>query len=88
MKRGRLDIIKDILIVVQKNYNSIKITPLLRKSNLSSKIFKKYYNELIKKGFLRENENNHEKTVSLTDKGFKFLDRYKVILDFIQEFEL
>jgi predicted transcriptional regulator len=88
MKRGRLDIIKDILIVVQKNYNSIKITPLLRKSNLSSKIFKKYYNELIKKGFLRENENNHEKTVSLTDKGFKFLDKYKVIVDFIQEFEL
>lgn len=88
MKRERLDIIKDILLVVQKNYNSIKTTPLLRKSNLSSKIFKKYYNELIKKGFLRENENNHEKTVSLTDKGFKFLDRYKVILDFIQEFEL
>jgi len=87
-KRGKLEIMKDILKLVQDN-NSIKPTPLSRKSNLSSKRFKEYYIELIGKNLIKETINsNHEKHVSLTENGFRFLDKYKTIISFIDEFEL
>jgi len=88
-KRGKLEIRRDILELVRDNRNSIKPTPLLRKSQLSSKIFQNYLAELIEKGLIQEIPNkNGETFISLTEKGFKFLERYKVIVDFIEEFEL
>ena len=88
-KRGKLEIRRDILELVRNNRNSIKPTPLLRKSQLSSKIFQNYLAELIEKGLIQEIPNkNGETFISLTEKGFKFLERYKVIVDFIEEFEL
>ena len=45
-KRGKLEVMRDVLKVVQENRNLIKPTPLLRKSGLSSISFKKYYEEL------------------------------------------
>lgn len=88
-KRGRLEIIKDILRVIQENRNSIKQTPLLRKSNISTLKFKEYSRELIEKEFIKETKNNSgEKTISLTQKGFDFLEKYKTIISFIEEFEL
>lgn len=53
-KRGRLEIIKDILKTIQDNRNSIRQTPLLRKSNISSSKFKEYFKELMGKGFVKE----------------------------------
>lgn len=88
-KRGRLEIIKDILRTIQENRNSIRQTPLLRKSNVSTLKFKGYFEELAEKGFIKETKSNSgEKTISLTQKGFSFLERYKTIVDFIDEFEL
>jgi predicted transcriptional regulator len=88
-KRGRLEIIKDILKIIQENKNSIKQTPLLRKSNISSSKAKEYFKELTEKGFIKEIKNNSgERTISLTQKGFNFLERYKTIINFIEEFEL
>jgi len=55
-KRNRLEIIKDILKIIQDNHNSIKITPLLRKSNISSKRFYEYIKELQNKGFVMKIE--------------------------------
>jgi predicted transcriptional regulator len=89
MKRGRLEIIRDILRIIQENRNSIKQTPLLRKSNISSSKFKEYFYELIEKGFVKETKNHSgEKFISLTDKGFSFLEKYMAIVNFIDEFEL
>lgn len=88
VKRGRLEIIKDILSIIQSNQNSIKITPLIRKSNLSSSNFKEYYLELLKKNFVRERSHSNNKSISLTEKGLKFLDKYRTIINFIDEFEL
>lgn len=89
MKRGRLEIIKDILRIIQSSNNSIKQTPLLRKSNVSSSKFKDYIFELSEKGFIIELKNKHdEKIISLTEKGFKFLEKYQTIVDFIDEFDL
>ena len=89
VKRGKLEIMRDILKIIQDNRNSIKPTPLLRKSKMSSTGFKEYYIELIEKKFIREvTLEKKDKYVILTEKGFKFLERYKTIVDFIDEFDL
>jgi predicted transcriptional regulator len=88
VKRGKLEIIRDILKIIQENRNSIKITPLIRQSNMSSERFKEYYSELVEKGFVIETSNRSEKFISLTEKGFRFLEKFRTIVDFIEEFEL
>ncbi|GFO97987.1 putative transcriptional regulator [groundwater metagenome] len=88
-KRDRLEMIFDILNIVRNHHNSIKPTPLLRHSNLSSQSFSEYFNELLEKDLIRENtDDNGRKFITLTDKGFKYLEKYKLILGFIEEFEL
>lgn len=88
-KRGKLDIVYDLLTTIKDNKNAIKITPLLRKTNLSSGRFKEYYIELISKNFIIEIKNTkNEKLISLKEKGFRFLEKYKTIIMFIDEFEL
>lgn len=87
-KREKLEILRDTLKIVQENRNAIKPTILLRKSRMSSSRFKGYYNELIEGGFVKETAHNNERFITLTDKGYKFLDRYKSIMEFIEEFDL
>jgi predicted transcriptional regulator len=88
-KRDRLEVIHDILRIIQDSHNSIKQTPLLRKSNLSSQRFIDYYGELLSKGLVKEIvDKKGRKYISLSDKGFKFLEKYSLILGFIEEFEL
>ena len=88
-KRERLEIIKDMLKIIQDNHNLIKITPLIRKSNLSSQRFNEYFNELIEKEFIKAiKDKDGKKQITLTEKGMNYLDKYKTILGFIEEFEL
>jgi predicted transcriptional regulator len=87
-KRGRLEIIKDILKIILENKNSIKTTPLLRRTNISSSKFKEYLSELIKKDFVKEINTREGKRIILTNKGFNYLEKYKTIVGFIEEFEL
>lgn len=88
-KRDRLEMIFDILDIIRNHQNSIKPTPLLRHSNLSSQSFTEYLNELLEKDLIKEiTDENERKFLTLTDKGFKYLDKYKLILGFIEEFEL
>jgi len=88
-KRDRLEIIHIILKIIQDNNNSIKPTPLLRYTNVSSQSFSEYYKELINGKFIRENiDKKGKKTIGLTDKGFKYLEKYKSIVEFVNEFEL
>ncbi len=88
-KRDRLEIIYDILTMIRNNHNSIKPTPLLRYSNLSSNSFAEYFKELKSKELIKEIiDNKGKKYISLTDKGFKYLEKYKLIIGFINEFEL
>lgn len=88
MKRNRLEIIRDILKIIQENKNSIKPTPLLRHSNISSSKFKEYLSELIEKEFIKEINTKDGKRIILTNKGFQYLEKYKTIIGFIEEFEL
>jgi predicted transcriptional regulator len=86
-KRGKLEIIKDVLSII-KSHGSIKITPLLRRSNMSSERFRDYYSDLLKKRFVKEVSQRGSKFISITDRGLRFLEKYKTIVDFIDEFEL
>ncbi len=87
-KRERLGVIKDILRAIMKN-RQIKPTRLLYASNLSPQMFKEYINELISKQFIKlDIDKKEKKTFSLTPKGQEFLQEYKMIEDFIENFGL
>jgi len=87
-KRERLEVIKDILKVIQ-NSREIKPTRLLYASNLSPQMFKDYVNELIQKKFIQsEDDGKGKKTFHLTKKGNEFLQEYKVIENFVENFGL
>jgi len=86
-KRGRLEIMRDILKIIQDN-QKIKTTPLLRKTNISSSSFKEYYTELLGKEFIKETHSKDGKHVTLTEKGTRFLQKYLAIVNFIDEFDL
>jgi len=87
-KRERLDVIRDILIAVREN-RKIKPTRLLYASNLSPQMFKDYISELLEKGFIiTETDNKGKKTISLTKKGNEFIEEYRSIEKFIDNFGL
>ncbi len=88
VKRGKIEIMRDILELIRVNRNFIKPTPLLRKSGLSSTSFKEYYNQLKEKDLIVEFSDKQDKRVSLTEKGTRFLEKYRIIVNFIEEFEL
>ena len=86
-KRNRLEIIHDILEIIRSHDNSIKPTPLLRYSNMSTQRFAEYYSELLEKGFIREEtDRKGRRFITLTDKGFGFLRRYQSIIGVLDEF--
>jgi predicted transcriptional regulator len=88
-KRDRLEVIFDILKIISENNNSIKPTPLLRYSNLSTNSFKNYYQELLGKELVKEiHDKKDKKFIILTNKGYLYLEKYKMIFSFIREFDL
>jgi len=87
-KRERLEVIKDILNAIRENKN-IKPTRLLYASNLSPQMFKEYINELIEKKFINLDVGEEDKkTFSITKKGNEFLEEYRVIERFVENFGL
>lgn len=88
-RRDRLRVIYDILRVIKDRNNSIRPTPLLRFSNLSSQSFADYFQELTDKGFIKTIEGKrNRKFITLTDKGFEYLGKYRTIKNFIEELGL
>ncbi|MBW2992504.1 winged helix DNA-binding protein [Candidatus Woesearchaeota archaeon] len=88
MKRDKLQIIRDILKVIQDKNGNVKPTHILYKANLSHQMLEEYLTELISKGFIEENEDKKGKTYSLTDKGFNYIQKYKLISEFTDSFGL
>jgi len=87
-KRERLQIIHDILVTIQKNDGKVKPTHILYKANLSHQMLDEYLDELISKEFIVEKKIKSLKTYSLSDKGFKFLEKYGLITEFVDSFGL
>jgi predicted transcriptional regulator len=87
-KRDRLQVIYDILAAIQERNGRIKPTHILYKSNLSHQMMEDYLTDLISKGFIMQAATKSGKTYSLTDKGYDYLSKYKLITDFVDSFGL
>ena len=87
-KRGRLEIIYDILAAIQKKNGRIKPTHLLYKSNLSYQRMNVYVEELMKKGMITKDFDENNKFFLLTDNGYRFLVEFKKIKEFTDSFGL
>jgi predicted transcriptional regulator len=87
-KRHRLEVIYDFLRIIREHRNSIRPTPLLRLANLSTGSFSEYCDELTLKGFIKTIDDKDGKYLTLTDKGFKYLEKYRLVLGLLDEFGL
>lgn len=87
-KRDRLQVIRDILNAIKDKNGRIKPTHILYKANLSHQMMNEYLNELIIKGFIVEEASKKGKTYSLTNKGFDYLSKYNLMVDFVDSFGL
>jgi len=86
-KRERLEVINDILGAI-RDARELGPTRLLYSSNLSPQMFKEYTEELLSKKFIEELDKKGRKKYALTNKGYKFLEEYRNIQRFIEDFGL
>jgi len=87
-RRGKLEIIADILMSIQKKEGKIKPTHLLYKSNLSHSKLKEYVNLLLEKGMIEERELKGKKMFFMKEQGHKFLLEFERIREFSDSFGL
>ncbi len=89
MKRGRLEIIHDILLIIRDKAGRIKPTQVMYKANLSHQMLGDYLAELIQKGFITEKlDKKGGRTYELLEKGYKFLEDYRIIRNFMDSYGL
>ena len=87
-RRGRLEIIADILRSIKNKEGSIKPTHLLYKSNLSHAKLMEYVDILLKKGMIEEQLVKGKKMYFMKEKGYKFLLEFERIKEFSDSFGL
>ena len=85
-KRGKPEIVFDILLSVQESHGKIKPTRLLYKSNLSHARLKLYLESLIKQQLLATDDNEERKLIILTPKGYSFIAEYRKMKELIESF--
>jgi predicted transcriptional regulator len=84
-KRERLDVIHDILHAIIKNNNEIGPTRLIQLSNLSPTMFREYTKDLLEQKLIFEIEKKNKKYYGVSEKGYKFMEKYKTFKNFILE---
>ena len=87
-KRGRLDIMTDMLATLQNSGGEIKPTHLMYKSNLSHMQMGSYLEEMIQKDLVKKVKKKEYDYIILTDKGFEFLQKLKQMREFEKTFGL
>jgi len=87
-RRGKLEIINDMLRSIQNKGGQIKPTHLLYKSNLSHSKMKEYLKELMAKEMVEEIEEKGKKMFTITNKGSEFLLEFERIKEFSDSFGL
>ena len=85
-KRGKLEVIYDILKAIQDKDGKIKRTHVLYKANLSHQMLEEYLGDLLSKGFVVEKMNKKTRVYSLTDKGHEFVNKYQMVSGFVDFF--
>ena len=87
-KRGRLDIITDMLAALQQSGGEIKPTHLMYKSNLAHTQMNSYLEELLDKELIKKIKKNNYDYIVLTDKGFDFFGKLRQMREFEKTFGL
>ena len=87
-RRGRLEIIADILKSIQNKKGNIKPTHLLYKSNLSHAKLKEYVDILMEKEMIEEQVVKGRKMFIMKEQGHKFLIEFERIKEFSDSFGL
>ena len=87
-RRGKLEIIADILRSIQNKKGNIKPTHLLYKSNLSHAKLKEYVDILMEKEMIEEQVIKGRKMFIMKDQGYKFLLEFERIKEFSDSFGL
>ncbi len=87
-RRGKLEIINDMLKSIQNKGGKIKPTHLLYKSNLSHSKMKEYIQELAAKGMIQEELEKDKRMILITEKGYDFLSEFERIKEFSDSFGL
>jgi predicted transcriptional regulator len=82
MKRGRLEIIYEILSICQKPAQKTRV---LYSCNLSYEQLSRYMKYLITKDLLSIIEVEQKKLYQVTEKGRRFLERYESLSNIIEE---
>ena len=85
-RRDRIGVITSILEAIEGEGGRAKPTHVLYKANLSHKLMKGYLRELREKGFIEEDEG--DKSITLTDTGKNFLSELRKMKRFIDSFGL
>jgi len=87
-KRDRLQVIYDMLAAIREKDGKIRPTHLLYKANLSHKMMNEYLDELKQRDFIEVQEIDSNKFFLLTDKGNEYINKFAVIREFMDSFDL
>ncbi|MCD6492828.1 MAG: hypothetical protein J7K36_03375 [Archaeoglobaceae archaeon] len=86
-KRNRLEILKDILLVVFESKDGVKKTKIMQGAYLDWRNFKRYFDFLIENDFLdvtvNKTANNTDRIYIITDKGKELLVKLVELDNFI-----
>ena len=87
-KREKLKVVYDILKAIRSKNGEIKPTHVMYKANLSHQMLDMYLKDLIDKELIVEHRLKGKKYYSITKKGMEYIEKYKVIIDFVDSFGL
>jgi len=82
VKRGRLEIIYEILSICRKPTNK---TSILYKCNLSYNQLQKYLSYLLSQNLLKSFKGERKQFYQVTEKGKDFLDEYEQLNTFLEK---
>ncbi|MFP3133488.1 MAG: hypothetical protein GU362_07005 [Thaumarchaeota archaeon] len=86
--RSRIRIIADLLILLEQSTNGLKITELVRKSNVPYVRLTEILEELNRKGIIKLINGEEGQVYIITRKGLKFLEEYRKFSKFVEGFGL
>lgn len=87
-KRSKLEIIRDILLVINGKNGKIKPTHIMYKSNLSHSMMDQYLQELISKEFIKEVKSGNGKSYEIKERGRDYLIQFSLVKNFTESFGL